>query len=298
MVVDGAWAPQGDVALIADYLTGRLLLWNQAARTEEATWKDWDYPTSVAISPSLNSLATGYSSAGLAEQPIIIIWDRHSQEKTLTITGFATVTGLSFSPDGLRFAAADGGVSLYNASTGAPAGTLEFDPAFRPAVAVAFSPDGALLAAGHYDGSITTWDAKSLTQIGDQQALTAEAFQDRPLYSIAFSPDGKLLAAGSPESTEVAVLNTLGPPVDAPVEVGHPVYSLAFSPDGQALSVGGDSEITLWSFPGPTLRCKLITDATSIVGLAFSPDGNSVLSTSMEGTFSEWQLEDACSPAE
>src|SRR5262249_61668234 len=54
--------------------------------------------------------------------------------------------------------------------------------------AVAFSPDGALLASCCLDGTIKLWD----TQKGNQR-LSWHA-DTLPLSSIAFSRDGKLLA--------------------------------------------------------------------------------------------------------
>src|SRR5262249_46733696 len=77
-----------------------------------------------------------------------------------------------------------------------------------PVEAVAFRPDGAMLAGGSDDGSVKLWDLRSrrpdqthadlsvdLTERGVQPRTPPDL--TRPILSIAFSPDGKRLAAAS-----------------------------------------------------------------------------------------------------
>jgi WD40 repeat protein len=70
----------------------------------------------------------------------------------------ATVTGIAFAADGSRFATscADGVIRLWDAETGAPRGT--FDWQAGGLTAVALSPDGHLGAAGTVDGRALIWD--------------------------------------------------------------------------------------------------------------------------------------------
>jgi WD40 repeat protein len=58
--------------------------------------------------------------------------------------------------------------------------------------AVAFSPDGHLLAAGSTDDRIRIWDVRSGTLL---HTLTSETIKD--VFALAFSPDGRVLASGS-----------------------------------------------------------------------------------------------------
>ena len=126
-------------------------------------------------------------------------------------------------------------------------------------ILVAFSPDGATLAAGSLDGTLGTgynvtvklWDVATKTNIATFETT-------RGVTSVAFSPpDGAILAAGSVDSTvklwDVATKTNI-----ATFEGFRFVTSVAFSPpDGAILAFGiGDGTVQLWDVsewtePGP-----------------------------------------------
>jgi WD40 repeat protein len=60
---------------------------------------------------------------------------------------------------------------------------------------VAFSPDGALLAAGLFDGSLELWDPST------DEVLNKLTGHTNAVSGLAFSPDGSTLASSSYDGT-------------------------------------------------------------------------------------------------
>src|SRR5947209_1494038 len=96
----------------------------------------------------------------------------------------------------------------------------------QPVLAVAFSPDGTLLASGSVDNTVKVWEVASREVKHTLEGHTL------PVTAVAFSPDGKSLASASYDKTvklwdgrtfeELATLKGHTNKVDA----------VAFSPDG------------------------------------------------------------------
>jgi WD40 repeat protein len=101
---------------------------------------------------------------------------------------------LIYSPDGKRLALGlDNVIYLWDAATGKE--LRQFAGLQTVAAAVAFSPDGQVLAAGRRDGGIRLWRADTGAVLGDVPG------HEHAILALAFSPDGKTLASGSEDST-------------------------------------------------------------------------------------------------
>jgi WD40 repeat protein len=106
---------------------------------------------------------------------------------------------------------------------------------------LAYSPDGATLAAARFDGTVTLWDTKSWQVRREFRA------ESRALRSLAFSPHGALLATAGWDST-IALWDTATWRARTVLR-GHTrlVTCVRFAPDGRTLaSASTDETVRLW----------------------------------------------------
>ncbi len=154
--------------------------------------------------------------------------------------------------------------------------------------AVAFSPDGKILASGSWDKTIVLWDAVTHKRIG--LPLTGHTHR---VMSVAFSSDGKMLASAGYDHTimlwDVATRKPLGPPLEGHTDV---VHSVAFSPDGTMLASGSwDNSVRLWDIAtGQALDQALEGHTSSVQSIAWSPNGQTLASGSSDGTVIVWDV--------
>lgn len=155
--------------------------------------------------------------------------------------------------------------------------------------AVAFSPDGRLLAVGDNFGEITLWN----TELQQPSGVTLYDAPDE-VRALAFSPDGKWLVSGG----------SFGALTVWDVESGQPrrfkvsdssdqIASIAISPDGKLLAAAGSiSHITVWDMEtGEQVGTLQDESALPPTGLAFSPDGT-VLAATNNGIVFLWNVEE------
>ncbi|KAI9674644.1 MAG: hypothetical protein M1822_009048 [Bathelium mastoideum] len=150
-------------------------------------------------------------------------------------------------------------------------------------MAVAFSPDGQLVASGSYDRTIRLWN----TTTGEEMQKL-EGHEDW-VTAVAFSPDGQLMASGSYDRT-IRLWNTTTGEEMQKLE-GHEdsVKAVVFSPDGQLVASGShDRTIRLWNTTTGEEMQKLEGHEDRVRAVAFSPDGQLVASGSHDRTIRLW----------
>jgi predicted NACHT family NTPase len=166
---------------------------------------------------------------------------------------------------------------------GANLSESNFIKAFGTVFAVAFSPDGKLLATGGTDGVVRCWDVASGREI-----LTGKGHNSW-VSSVAFSPDGKTLASSSSDRT-VKLWNCHSGECFQTLQ-GHSdmVRSVAFSPDGKTLASGSDDRtVKLWDCRSGECLQTWQGHSDMVRSVAFSPDGKTLASGSNDLTVKLW----------
>lgn len=191
--------------------------------------------------------------------------------------------------------------------------------------ALAFSPDGKLLATASVDNTAKLWSMTSRKLLATLSAHTGA------IKSVAFSSDGSILATGGDDGLAVlwdvrtgqrrCTLEKSGPALafslngrtiitggddgrarlwDAHTgrhlfSLGEPsqfpITAVAFSPDDTIVAAGGnDCRVRLWDSSSGRLITTLEGHSNWILHVTLSPDGRTIATTSYDNTARLWDV--------
>jgi WD40 repeat protein len=154
------------------------------------------------------------------------------------------------------------------------------DQAQPPVSALAFSPDGCLLAAVDRAHDLLVWELASGRRRAHGQGPPSQ------VCFLAFAPDGKMLAR-STGATPIQLWDLATGELRT-ISTGHTqaISALAFSPDGRTLASGDwDGVVELWDVATRTMRALLATSREPLTArrffeetaaLSFAPDGHTL----------------------
>jgi WD40 repeat protein/serine/threonine protein kinase len=241
---------KGFHTFVWDADTGRMLMkcWDKG---------DKESPRQVAFNPD-GKLVAAAISIGIAEG-VVRIFDVETGKIVRSLPekgarGAAHILAQGLAAQGAAPAGAPLG-ALAQTLAALPAMTLEvFTAGMGPCDAVAWSPDGKLIASAGQERTVLLWDAATGELV---RVLPGHA---RSISALAFSRDGKRLASASGgliRHRPRPQANPLNLPEDWPKDI----------PDVKVWDVATGKELRSWSLPGKG------------PGMALSPDGETIAVT-------------------
>jgi WD40 repeat protein len=236
---------------------------------------------------------------------VITFWDVSTGQKIKTIsTHQHAVHHVAFSPDDKTLASAGsdrstnrgrpyGSVKLWDPDTGKELRSMSVG--LTSINALAFSPDGKILATGGDDKIVRLWNPET----GKLQN-TLSGYTEG-VMTLAFRPDGLQLASGGGwgfgyhavagyKLWDLKTMSALSEPSS-----NYAVSALAYRPDGRVLAIAGMDEtsrpfasVDFFSFDENRVVRHFIAHRGWISAIVFTPDGKWLVSVGTDGGIRCW----------
>jgi WD40 repeat protein len=246
-----------------------------------ATFDRANRPLAAVFSPAADLVATGDRDG------VVRLWraSTGAPQGELRVSGEpAPVTGVAFSGDGSRLAAARGSQTVvWSVRTGS---RLFLRSQQDDVQAIAFAAGSGRLAAGDIAGVTRVWNLRT------GQAVEVRGHEGT-ITGLAFSPDGASFVTASEDET--GGIWDAGTGTSIAELRGHRglVLGAAFAPDGKTVVTGStDGTIRTWAVASDPVEAVL--DAPTgkrLRDVGFAPDGKRLVTASEDLTARVWDLE-------
>lgn len=281
-----AYTPDGSALALGDSLGG-VTLWDVATGLQrKALFAHVDAVLAIAFSPDGRKMATGSSDGK------VVVWDIESATPLHVPSGHVDeVGGLAFSqPDGRLLATAsdDASVRLWSVSAGTQVQTLYGH--IGAVLALAFGRDERQLVTAGDDNRVVVWDTL--------QGRVLYSLPAQRLSDVDLSVDGSLLAVAAGDKVEIWDTATRS---RGSTLTGHTnlVLKVRFSRDQRQVATASyDATVRVWRLPHgdrDTQRqaeemVRFSRETMSFTSLAFSPTGDTVAASAIEGATTIWTV--------
>jgi WD40 repeat protein len=275
---------------------------------------------------SMDLSREGDMVATIGYGPDVKVWStQQTRRPQLKLRAPANIGSTAFSPDGRILAVDNGSVKLY----GLPGGQRLGEPLPHSGGnwnCVAFSSDGATLAAAGFSKLVGLWDVESQTKLHsfkghefkifgvafspNGKTLASASYREVILWDVpsgtkrcvagedvaagwcvAFAPDGKTLASGGLDGTVWFWDPETGRPLGAvPERAPGYITSLAYSSDSRLAAGSADGSVILWDLKTNAKLDALRGHQEMVRGLRFSSDNAMLASASLDGTVKLWDV--------
>jgi WD40 repeat protein len=243
---------------------GRLLLVSGHPGTDQVLWQV-GYATSYSAMPTTGVLLARFPHIGASGT--VFSPDSRTAVVGETINHEALVLDVAFGPEEQRWF----GHRAYMTRA-------------------VFSPDGQTMLSSDQSGGLILWDATSGRQIRQMRGYGG-AVTNSP--GIAFTPDGQAVVTLAEDSNLILLDINTGEILRRFGSYGY--SNLALSPDGSMVAVENGTGIIIWDVATGEEARRLTSIggngiAGSITGVAFSPDGETLISTSSDNIMILWDM--------
>lgn len=298
------FSPDGQtLAVLGDMR--KIQLWDYRSHTLAGSLESrGHYPTEVVFSPD------GHTIASPDTNQTTELWDVRKKQLKFTLEGSTDTQNnegmenfsVAYSPDGNAFAigSGDGTIRMWDTTTGKLKHT--FIGNITSVGSFCFSPDGKTIATRSFTGTVWLWDT---TTGRHKDTLEYDVSGD----NIAYTPDGETIAIVVYGT--ILLLDATTGELKSRLEIGVE-KTFSFSPDGNTIAaVDRDGIVQVWDTTGGipikygneedtrveldvpiatgkhkhTLEC-----ANSVVGIVFSPDGDTLTTLNANNTVQVWNI--------